>query len=83
MVEKKKTPTKVKQRKNRLTGETLGPAGSSADSQIIDAIKGAIKSVPGAYSNAYGDPYNNLIRVLQVTLIRVLRDSYKSLARVL
>ena len=61
MVEKKKTPTKVKQRKNRLTGETLGPAGSSADSQIIDAIKGAIKSVPGAYSNAYGDPYNNLI----------------------
>ena len=30
MVEKKKTPTKVKQRKNRLTGEELGPVSQGA-----------------------------------------------------
>ena len=62
-VDDKTTPKKkkVKQRKNKLTGEELGPVGPSADNQIMDAIKGAIGGTSEAYSNAYGDPYNNLI----------------------
>ena len=39
MVEKKKTPTKVKQRKNRLTGEEFGPVSEGAqDLAAMDSI---------------------------------------------
>jgi hypothetical protein len=53
MVEKKKTPTKVKQRKNRLTGEELGPVSQGAqDLAAMDSIlKKGIAPIASSIAN--------------------------------
>ena len=53
MAEKKKTPTKVKQRKNRLTGEELGPVSQGAqDLAAMDSIlKKGIAPITSSIAN--------------------------------